>query len=308
MITQNKQRGTAIIVALFVTSLVAIAATVMIERLRLDVHRTELSLNDNNATLYAQGSVTWAMDQLIKNWKLQKTGQIIDKTPIKSPVDKVNGATISTVIYDLQGRFNINNLTDQNEQKGFAHLLQTVAPTLDQNTALNIAQAAADWISPGTKNPALDEYYLKSIPPYRASHRPMVSVSELRLVKGVTPELYPQLEPYVTALPQATQININNADIPTLMSLNPTLTMETAKAIVAHRTGTPFTNLQQLASIAGAKNSIPENKITIASGYFLVQSQITIGQQQTILYTVLQRVAKDSQVKILVLWQSKGAL
>ena len=112
LINPTKQRGAAIIVALFVVALAVIAATMMIEQLRTDIRRTELIINTNKANLYAQGSITWAIDQLNNNWSQQKPGQIIDKTPIKSPIDTQENATISSIIYDAQGYFNLNNATD----------------------------------------------------------------------------------------------------------------------------------------------------------------------------------------------------
>ena len=107
-----KQTGAAIIVALFVTSLVAIAAIAMITRLRLDTHRTELVLNATQASLYAKGSLDWAIEQLntdIKESKAQPN-KLTDHTPIRSPIQKMNGMSIYSTIYDAQGRYNLNNL------------------------------------------------------------------------------------------------------------------------------------------------------------------------------------------------------
>ena len=166
-----KQRGTAIIVALFVVSLVVIAATIMIERTHIDIHRSELIFNNNQANLYAEGATTWAMDQLNNDWKLQQKNQLIDKTPIVMPENKVNGAVITSTIYDMQGYFNINNLIDQKYQNNFLRLLQTVSPKLDINTAKTITLATVDWITAAAKNAAFEEYYAKLKPPYRSPHR-----------------------------------------------------------------------------------------------------------------------------------------
>ena len=99
-VKRSSQRGAAIIVALFVTTLVAIAAIAMIDRLRMDLRRTELLLNDIQGNLYAQGSIQWAMEQLNNNWKQKKPNQIVDPTPIQSPINEVDHAIISSIIYD----------------------------------------------------------------------------------------------------------------------------------------------------------------------------------------------------------------
>ncbi len=303
-----KQRGTAIIVALFVTALVAAAAIIMLDRLHIDIRRTELSFNTNQANFYAQGSIAWAMDQLNNDWKFQQPNKVIDPTPIQSPIKQMDNFTISSVIYDAQGYFNLNNLTDSGYQTNFIRLLQIMAPNIDQTTAQNIMLAIVDWISPQKKS-ELEEYYATLSPPYHAPHHAMVSASELRLVKGMTADLYAKLSPYVIALPKSTAININNAPIPILMCLSPTMTLESAKTIDAFRKQTPFANLQDFLNSDVVKNNpLPQNNITTTSSYFLVQTNVKVGQQNMLLYTLLERILKNSQPTAIVLWQSKGTL
>lgn len=307
LINPTKQRGAAIIVALFVVALAVIAATMMIEQLRTDIRRTELIINTNKANLYAQGSITWAIDQLNNNWSQQKPGQIIDKTPIKSPIDTQENATISSIIYDAQGYFNLNNATDSRYLPDFLRLVQTVSPETDQTTAQNIFFAITHWISSTSKTPTLDEYYLKLSPPYQAPHRLMISVSELRLIKDVTPDLFLKLSPYIIALPRAIPTNINNATAPVIMSMSQTMELSSAEAIQQAAQQTPFTDPQQFLDFDIVKNNpIEANKITVVSNYFLVETNVTLGQQSLTLYTLLERVTQGPQSKTVVLWQSKG--
>lgn len=309
MTSLTKQRGAAIIIALFVVALVAIAAAIMIERLRTDIRRTELILNANKAYFYAQGSVLWAMDQLNNDWKQKQPNQIIDKTPIKSTTNKENGATISSTIYDAQGRFNINNLTEPSYLGQFTRLLQSIAPEFDGGKAQNIAFAIFDWITPTANDPTINEYYLKSNPSYRAPHRPMASISELRLVRGMTPELYEKLLPLMIALPKNGPVNVNNAEAPVIMGLSQTMSLDAAKTIQNMREKTPFPTTETFLNLDIVKNNpIEANKITVTSNYFLVETNVKLGQQNLILYTMLERIAQGDQSKTLVLWQSKGTL
>jgi general secretion pathway protein K len=308
VIKKRNQQGAAIIVALFLTALVAAMAVAMMERFRTDTRRTELLLNANQANFYAQGSVVWAKDQLITNWKNQQPNRIIDKTPIRS-TNQQNNALIVNTIEDAQGFFNLNNLSDSNYQASLVQLIKVVSPKTDPATAQAIALGIVDWISPGIKGSAFDRFYAEQNPPYLAPHRPMVSISELRLVKGMTPELFNALSPFITALPNPTPININNTAAPILMSLSNTLTPTSAAALMAYAQKTPFTSTQQFLNFEIVKNNpIPENKITVTSNFFLVKSEITIGQQHLLLYTLLQRLAKDKDAIVIVLWQTKGTL
>lgn len=304
----GKQRGTAIIVALFVVALVAAASIAMIDRLRIDTRRTELLLNDVQANLYAQGSIAWAREQLINDEKSQRPNEIVDATPITSAPTEVNGAKIISVIYDAQAKFNLNNLTDNDTQPDFTRLLQTAVPALNTTMANNITLGVTDWIKLDPSK-VFDDYYGKLQPPYRAPHRLMVSPSEFRLIKGVTAQLFTQLEPFITALPTKTSINVNNAPIPVLMSLSQNMTLDIAKEIAQHQQQAPFSSTQDFLNLDVVKKaSIADNKITVVSDYFLVETHVAIGDQQITINTLLQRVKKNSQPSVIIIWQSKGTL
>ena len=105
--------------------------------------------------------------------------------------------------------FNLNNLVDANGRANppwpdkFKRLL--TALKLDPK----LADAAVNWMNP---QPTTDDaYYLAQPVPYRPAKRGFVHVSELRLVKGVTGDIYAALAPHVCALPPGTKININTA-------------------------------------------------------------------------------------------------
>lgn len=305
----HKQRGAAIIVALFVTSLAVMVSVAMIIRLQIDLRNTELLLHTAEARNDAQGSIAWALDQLNNDWKQKNPNAPVDRTPIKSAVNKLNQAEISSTIYDPQGRFNINNLTESQWQEDFTLLITLVDPTVDLDTAQAITLAVVDWISPVNKNPEFENVYSKCHPPYRAAHQLMASVSELRLVKGMTASLYNALAPHVIALPKVTKINVNNATIPVLLSLSKTLSLSSAKHIVDERNRKPFTTVQAfLSNDLVKKNAIPQEKITVLSDYFLVKTNVNLGQQKLQLYTLLQRVIDNAKPQEIVVWQSKGTL
>jgi general secretion pathway protein K len=303
------QRGAAIIVALFVTALVAIASVSMIERYRTDIRRSELIMNDTKARLYAEGSLAWAIEQLNNNLKRKKPNTIIDNMPLQSPVNNIKNAAIYSVIYDQEGLFNLNNLTDPEAQQGFIQLINAIEPSMKVDDVKNLIIALRDWISPSGTNNQLDDYYAKQSPAYVAPHRAMVSVSELRLVKGMTPKLYAKLLPFVTALPEQTKLNINSATPQVLMSLSPSLSLDGASAIVNHRKQHPFTTTESFLQFDIVKNNrIDDKKINITSAYFLVKTSVKIGHQEKILYTLLHRMLNNAQPIEVIIWQSKGTL
>ena len=110
-----------------------------------------------------------------------------------------------------------------------------------------IAPAILDWLDTDSEtrfpNGAEDEYYTRLEPPYRAANGPFADVSELRLVRGITPEIYEKLAPYVTVLDNAVPLNVNTAPAEVLMSLGPGLDRGTADLLVTSRQIQPWTTV-----------------------------------------------------------------
>lgn len=304
----NQQQGAVIVLALFVVAIVATMSYLMLARLQRDTHRTLLMMRNVQAELYAQGSIAWAMDQLRNSWQKQKANQVVDVMPLVSPEDDKNGYKIVSVIYDMQARFNVNNVTSTAGQLQFMTLLRVLNPQLSEEKAREVTLALSDWINPSVQDNVYHRYYNTLSTPYRAAHLLMVSATELRLIKGMTPSLYRSLQPYVVALPQSTTaINVQTAKAPVLASLSPALNLEAAMTIERLRETKPFISPQDFLNLEVIKNRqiVPEHIVTL-SQYFLVETKVSIEKQHVVLYTLLERAGNQKKPIINVLWQSKG--
>ncbi|MBX3709947.1 MAG: type II secretion system minor pseudopilin GspK [Gammaproteobacteria bacterium] len=305
--TPRQQKGVVIVVALFFVAIVAVMAYFMMSRLERDIRRTSLLLRDTQAEFYAQGSIAWAMEQLRDNLAKQKPNVPVDVMPIRSPENRVNGYKISSTITDMQARVNLNNLVNKESQTDLKQLLHIVAPKISEQEAQEIVLAVTDWVTPGQQQNAYNKYYLHLTPPYRAAHRPMASASELQLVKGMTPKLFLALQPYITALPVQTLVNIQTAPAPVIAALSPNMTLETGKAIEKLRSQVTISSTQVFLNLDLVKNhNIPAEKITALSNYFLVETIVEIEKQHIVLYTLLERAASDGKGAINIIWQSKS--
>lgn len=303
-----KQQGVVIIIALFVVALVATMSYVMMARLSRDTRATTLIVENASAELFAQGSVAWAIDALGANAKAQTKGALTDKMPLVSDVQTINGYRVSSTIYDMQARFNINNLTSPDTKEAFLVMLKALVPTLSAEKAKSLTDAIADWIAPVKEN-QMSQYYESLQPPYRPAHRAMVSISELALVKGMTPAIFAVIAPSVTALPVPTAININTAEWPVLMTIGKNMTPVLAQSIVAIRKQTPFletSKLLEIPSLKQANITAVDTAITVTSSYFLLETNVEIENNRTVLYTLLERVAGQANAPVSILWQSKG--
>ncbi len=109
----------------------------------------------------------------------------------------------------------------------FLKLLENIPIKISTKEAKLLLLAINYWINPyqpGRGHDSFLEYYLKQHPPYLPAHQVFQSISELRLIQGIDRNLYQNLTPYLTALPEITPININTASKPLIMSLGNGLT------------------------------------------------------------------------------------
>jgi general secretion pathway protein K len=115
---------------------------------------------------------------------------------------------------------------------------------LPQHEARTIAESAADWVDGNAErlpNGAEDGDYQGGERPYRTGNTLFAEVSELRAVRGMIPEVYERLRPYLCALPTTdlSPINVNTllpTQAPLLAMLAPgQLGIEEARRIIEAR-------------------------------------------------------------------------
>ncbi len=171
---------------------------------------------------------------------------------------------------------------------------------MSEQEARLVTESIGDWIDknrqPGP-NGAEDDYYSEAVPPYRSANRNFFSVSELRAVAYVTPELYTVLTPLVTVWPQApATLNIHTAPIALLQTINADddLTplslaeaqdlaqlreegLDSMKAFLEH----PVFKGKQMGKV---QRLLGEN-----SSYFLLSARVEVAGRESGLYSVLRR-------------------
>lgn len=298
-------QGSALLSALFIMTLVAIATTAMTTRLQLDIYRTRLTLNSDKLYLASQSVTFWAMD-LLSRRKF--------KTPLPSEIDfpptmkalYPNVVTTGKLI-DLQARFNLNNLQDKQYKSSFSHLLKTCLPDLNQKTRDFIVEATRSWISnyqPGGGHDHLLSAYLNNSPPYLPSHQLMKTVSEFRLIQGVTAENFQAVAPFIIALPKITPININTASKPVLKSLGGGLNDNQANELDRLRGDKGLDDLNTIKSNLDKLN-IPTSQVTTESQYYLSKAIVSSDNLSLTNFTLLHR-RKDKKGNITVTIEAEG--
>lgn len=301
----RQQRGVALITAMLIVALAAVIGASMLTQMNLALHRSGYIWHSEQAWWYAVGVENWLGVILDRDARHSDTDNL--QEPWAQPIDylPLDGGALSGRLIDLQGRFNLNNLGQAQPQAAlryFTRLIQRVLDT-DPATARTIAVATRDWIDadihPTGARGAEDNYYLGLDPAYRAGDTPMTSRSELRLVRGVTPAIYTQLAPYVTALPQPTPINVNTAPAPVLAALTAELPADAGKQLIAQRDDKPWDSVQAFMR-EGVLAGRPLNpkQLSVTTHYFLASGRISIGKTHVRFFSKLFRGA-DGHVHVI---------
>lgn len=287
------QRGVALVTALLVVSLATVAAVAMATRLQVDLRRTANLLHGEQAYAYAVAAESWARVILRRDAGDSEHDSLAEDWATALPPIAVEGGLVNGHIYDLQGRFNVNNLVAQDGTPADGQLAyyKRLLTVLGLEPAL--APALLDWIDPdiNTTFPdgAEDDAYLLAQPPYRAANRSLTSSSELRLVQGYTPEVLAILAPHVTALPGQTAINVNTATLAVLQALHQELTGSDAEILLADRGEDGYTALDDFMAsdvLAGLELAV---ELDVKSNWFSVLTDVTVGRGQARLESRLKR-------------------
>jgi len=285
-----RQRGVALILAMLILALAASIASAMLWDRGLAMHRTTLLRAQRQAYLYDLGAESW-VEQILKR-DTGKDDTLGSDWARQLPPLPVQGGALQGGVEDLQGRFNLNDLVNNKGQadpqalKVFQRLLAVLA--VDNPRA--IADAVLDWVDKNDKvtepGGAESGYYASLTTPYAPADAPFVSITTLRLVRGVTPRVYARLAPYVSALPESTPVNINTAPAPVLAAVVPDLDIGKARQLVKLRGKAGFGSMGRFQSLVHRKIEFP---LSLKSQFFLLHVTTTIGSTRLSLYSVIFR-------------------
>jgi len=300
------QRGVALLVAILLVALGTILAAAIAYENAMTFRRGAATYAFDQALLVQEGAEALAAYglRLAQKSDPQHTYASEGWAQPVGPLEIVPGVMLTAQLEDLQGRFNLNNLVQQDgtpdpvEVTAFQQLLAMTG--LEPRWA----DFMVDWIdrntSPVTSDGAKDSVYMGQTPPYRTPNLYITSASELLALPGFGNERYAALAPYVTALPYGVKLNVC-----------------TAKAVVldAYLGHVDFSSdVQGLAkNRAAAANCFPnkdtdyrpaadsatwtkiQTKVQMTSSYFRLTSLITIGSTEFNLYSLL--VQDQGQVR-----------
>jgi general secretion pathway protein K len=214
---------------------------------------------DTNAGLY--------VDTLRENWA---------QASLPIPIEDTY---MFVTITDESSKIDLNHLItgggypDQGRIDMFRRLLHKLEMDPD------IANYVGDWIDTNSEGPAEDAYYSSLPRPYKCKNAKLDSVDELNRVRGITPEIFNKLKPFVT-IRSSGFININTAPRELLMALDDDISDSLADSVIRARNEMPFKSKNEIQNVSGFQSIFPRiaNLIDVSTDTFSVSATITFNE------------------------------
>lgn len=296
-----KQQGVALITVLLIVAMATVLAVSMVKSQQNLLRRSGSVFSQDQAYLYTLGAESFAKSVLADDKEKDKNknspqDSLNETWAKKIPAFPVEGGFVQAQIEDLQGRFNLNNLIkDGQVNMDAVATYQRLLAALDISPIL--VSPVIDWLDndnlPYDSDGAEEDWYLRLKPAYRAANSLFVSVAELSLLRGYTPEIVAKLQPYICVLPTATTINVNTAPDAVLAALTDNLTLNMAQDMVQNRPKEGYGSVDTFLQLPSFSNMPNEDiqKITqllgVSSQYFSVLAEAEIDNRRRVLKSVI---------------------
>lgn len=248
------ERGAALLTVLLLVAVMGALTAAALDKVRLS-----MALAANGAALDQARSFAVGIESLMA----LRIDDIIAANPdrttlagewngVARPMELPGGGMAQTTIRDGGNCFNINSVVEGTEPTAltprpsgitqFASLMRVME--VPAATAQQIAEAAGDWVDADdipNRQGGEDAAYADGAPPYRPGNTLFADVSELRAVRGMTPEIYRVIRPWLCALPATdmSPINVNTLtpeQAPLIAMLGPEqISLDLARQAIAQR-------------------------------------------------------------------------
>ena len=299
--TMRDERGVALLLAILVLALL-IALILEFDTDARREYREAAAFRDNfKATVLTRAAVQAARAVLQQDHLRDKqTGQMYDATTDlwAFPITKyaIGDGLMTAQIEDERSKLNLNDLAtaaDPNAKKTKVLRVKRLFALLQLNP--DLVDALVDWVDADDIPEAAGAesvYYQALRPSYRAANAPLQTPGELRLIKGMTPEIVDKLLQYVTVYPHdgESRININTADLLVLQALDPRISQTTAGEIIQNRPYKTIVELDRVSSVADIMRELrPLGVYEVKSNIFSARLSLTVNETTKAGAVVLQR-------------------
>ncbi len=275
------QRGSALIITLLLVTILVSLVVNFIYEVHIDSSSLSNWSNAQRASFIARSGQTIGSQYLDELKEITYS----DKREIDLPINDSFGAgtELSVKIEDENSKFNINSIIYQNGLTNEAALssLKKLLDYLKINP--DLALLLADWIDPDSepRMPYSEEMTKDTF---------LWSADELQLVKGIDPDTYKKIVPYLTVSEKwGRKININTAEIPVLISLHTEMTEALANNIIEYRKDSPFEEWSHVQRVSGMETVGQKlsGKVDSKSTDFRITSTATVNEITRVIESIM---------------------
>lgn len=274
---KRQSTGIALISTLMVAVIVTLVVVAISNRLQLEIARAGHLSHHAQRSYYATSAENWARRVLAKDNTV--VDSLDDDWATVVPKFAVGAGVVSGHMIDMQSKINLNSLMTGDRvnpatDKQLRSLLRALG--IDEN----LVAVLLDWMDEDQDERfagAEDGYYSRRSPSYQTANRKLTDLVELKLLKGVTPNIYHKLEPFVTVLPFQTPVNVNTAPPEVLEALGFGGSVE---EIVRQRKQRPFNSVEEFLKLVGGGAGVGDQRgegLAVASRYFLLDTRVTLA-------------------------------
>ena len=332
----KNNHGIALLVTLSIVTVLIAASLEMNKKMRTAVFSAATTKDRITLLHMASSGVNLAAAMLVKDKKDSSSDSLqedwADSEKIREVLDDIpfEDGSITLTINDELGKIQLNSLVQFPEGHSFNEsqrvmwerflsLLIYKNETFEDMEPMTIINSIKDWLDSGDDdaitglNGAESDYYQDLDPPYPCKNGPFAYIGELVLVRGVTPEIFQGageeqgLSNYITVFGMTKspnnsftyegKININTADLPTLVAMLPLGNEDLAQAIYEYRMETSESvYIHDLSSPTWYKNvpgvgdiKIDPNLITTSSDFFRIESTAKLKEMKIKITAVVKR-------------------
>lgn len=298
----KSQQGVALLTILIMVVLATILATSIFKAQQNALDETKLLLRQDQALLYAQSAEFFFSELLVQDAKDNKVDHLAENWAQPFPLFPVQDGAISGQIFDEQRKFNINSLLkeDGSVNDAAVQFLKNILVRSELDPQL--VEGFIDWQDADEETigamGAENSYYRGLKDGFLAANDRFTSVQQLQWVRGMTPEAYVRLAPYVTALPdRLSKMNLNTLD-PFLLScltenLNP---MSVQNTVLQKRNNLEYFNdldelweLEPFSSVSTEQRAIFKDLFSGQSQYFTAEIVVNLSERRRVMSSHLYR-------------------
>lgn len=312
----SRQRGAAVLMALFVAALATMIITGLFYRQFVLLRTIENQQLTSQSRLLLRGALDWGRailredanrsqyDALSEPWSQPLAETRLDQLGESASLAAL--ATIAGSMEDAQSRLNLRNLVENGQVverelaalRRLVLLLQLPEQTADL-IALRMAQAlppvqAADPAGPATR---VEDEQTRPLP--------LMLPQDMAGIEGIDPAAVVKLAPYIVVLDERTAVNANTASPEVIAARVPELTLAEARTLVAERDRLSyFNNTGEVRTRLGNKGAlVTDSELSTASRFFFIRGEVKLDRAITRMEALVKRaIPGQGQQAVAVLW------